>query len=69
VPKNSSPLCFKHDGPKDNSDCINVKTGNLVIFPGELLHYVPKSLHEGERISISMNLFKNSKINTKQSQV
>jgi hypothetical protein len=63
VPKNSSPICFMPNiNENEKSQCIDVKTGNLVVFPGELIHFVPNSLHDGDRISISMNLFKKNKI-------
>jgi len=61
VPPNSAPICFMPDITAKKHECIDVKPGNLVVFPGELLHYVPKSLHEGERISVSMNLFKKAR--------
>lgn len=63
VPEESSPICFNYGESNSEEECINVKTGNLIIFPGELIHFVPKSLHSGERMSISMNLFKKNKNN------
>ncbi len=63
VSKNSAPICFMpNSSEKDKSECIDVKTGYLVIFPGELVHFVPNSQHDGERISMSINLFRKNKI-------
>lgn len=55
VPENSAPLILPS---KDGDVLINPKTGMLVVFPGKCSHKVPKSEHQGERIIISMNIFK-----------
>lgn len=54
-PKNSSPLVFS----STEQDVIITPTeGSLIIFPGQCLHSVPTSGHEGDRIIVSFNMFK-----------
>jgi len=62
VAPNSSPLSIIND---DSYIDVPITTGSLLVFPGEVLHYVKPSLHEGKRIAISMNLHKSMKAHTK----
>jgi len=50
-PKNSSPLVFTTSRRK-----IKAEEGKVVIFPGNLLHHVPKNKCDG-RIILSGNLY------------
>ena len=50
-PENSSPTVFSTS--KRN---VPAKEGRLVIFPGHIKHHVPKSSHQGERITLTGNL-------------
>jgi hypothetical protein len=55
TPDKSAPLVF----PSIDGDVIiQPKQGMLVVFSGKCRHKVPKSEHDGERIIISMNVFK-----------
>lgn len=55
VPENSAPLII----PSINGDVkIFPKKGMLVVFPGQCLHSVPISEHDGERVIVSINILK-----------
>ena len=50
-PKGSSPLVFTTSGKK-----IKAEEGKIVIFPGNVLHHVPKNKCEG-RMTLAGNIF------------
>lgn len=55
TPENSAPLVL----PSINNEfSITPKTGMLVVFPGNCIHYVPRSTHQGERIIVAMNIMR-----------
>ena len=51
TPKGSSPLIFTNSGKR-----IKAEEGKIVIFPGRLLHHVPKNKCEG-RMTLAGNGF------------
>jgi len=55
----SQPLVFS---PSEHT--IHPKEGMLVLFPGDLYHYVPVQKVEGTRISIAFNYAFNIKLNS-----
>ncbi len=59
APEGSSPLCFHrsmidHDGKEES---VYPSDNLLVIFPGHLLHSVPKSTIDQERVVIAGNVY------------
>lgn len=59
VPENSSNIIFEDD--KQNLE-ITVKPGMLIVFPGNARHKTDPSQHEGDRIIITMNFWKDKLI-------
>lgn len=55
VPEGSAPLVIPTVGGEIS---VIPKQGMLVVMPGNCLHLVPKSEHDGERIIVAMNIIK-----------
>ena len=60
VPANSSNIIFENE--KQELE-VEVKSGMLVLFPGNARHRTYPSQHQGDRIVVTMNFFKDRLIN------
>lgn len=58
VPKKSSNIIFLEDDRKEFQ--IEVKEGMCLFFPGSAIHKINPSKHEGERIIVTMNFWRDS---------
>lgn len=46
---------------------VNVKTGDLIIFPSEIPHHVPKTMSQETRVSLAFNTFVKGELGTEDS--